>query len=117
MLHAIDEVYGLGLSGKDFKLVGAYGAGFGCGITCGAMAGAMAALGVLAIKGQAHQTPDFGPLCAAYVEAFRKAEGAIDCRVLKPRNFVPERRCLKTVHLACDVFEAFVREHGLGGNA
>lgn len=113
MLHVINDEYGLGLQAEDFKLVGAYGAGFGCGITCGALAAPMAALGKMVITGRAHGTEGFGPLCAAYVEAFKAKQTAIDCKSLKELNFVPGDRCLKTVFLACEVFEEFVKEHNL----
>ena len=107
MLHVINDEYGLGLEAEDFKLVGAYGAGFGCGITCGALAAPMAALGKIVITGRAHATEGFGALCAAYVEAFHAKQGSLDCSALKEKNFVPGERCLKTVYLACEVFRRY----------
>ena len=113
-LHIINDTYHLGLSEEDFKLVGAYGGGFGCGITCGALAGAMAALGKLTICQRAHATDGFRDLCGAYVEAFKEKLHNTNCDAIKEEFFLDEeRRCLRTVQLAADLFEEFAAQHGI----
>ena len=115
LLHTVNDTCGLGLRQEDFRLVGAFGGGFGCGITCGALAGAMAALGGMVIRDRAHATEGFKGLCAAYVSAFADKLGDVNCEVLKERYFADGgSRCLRTVQLAADVFEAFARENGIG---
>ena len=113
-LRIINERYGLGLTEEDVKLVGAFGAGYGCGITCGALSAAMAALGKMAIGERAHATPGFRELCGAYVAAFREALHDTDCAKIKETFFREDgTRCLLTVQANADLFERFVREHGL----
>ena len=112
-LLAISEEYGLGLGPEEMKLVSAFGGGMGCGKLCGVLAGSMAALGKLAVNGRAHATENFGPLCAGLCESFHACLGSINCAELKPRYRSDEVRCLKTVELGLDVFEAYAKEKGL----
>lgn len=116
LLHSIDLAYDLKLGEDAFKLVGAWGGGAGCGITCGALAGSLAALGKLCIDGQAHKTPGFKELCAAYVTEFRQEFNSIDCAELKPDEMIPGVRCIKTVDRAARLFDRFVESHGLTQN-
>ena len=73
----------------------------------------MAALGRLAVNGRAHATENFGPLCAGLCEAFKAGLGSTECAELKPMYRSDEVRCLKTVELGLDVFEAYAKENGL----
>lgn len=113
VLLAISEEYGLGIGPEEMKLVSAFGGGMGCGKLCGALAGGMAALGKLAVNGRAHTTADFGPLCAGLHEKFRTVLGSTQCEELKAMYRDDEVRCLKTVELALEVFEAYAGEKGL----
>ena len=113
-LHIINDKYGLNLSAEDFKLVGAFGAGFGCGITCGALCGAMAALGKMTITGRAHGTEGFKNLCADYVKAFREKMTYTDCEKIKEMNFREDgTRCIYTVEGNAELFDEFVKAHGI----
>lgn len=113
LIHAINDEYHLALGEEEMKLAGGFGGGMGCGLTCGALSAAIAALGKLFIGTKAHETAGFKELCADYVDAFRKREGAVDCSALQPKYFVPGVRCLQTVELAADLFDEFVKEHQL----
>ena len=85
----------------------------GCGMLCGVLAGSMAALGRLAVNGRAHATENFGPLCAGLFEAFKARLGSVKCEELKAMYRNDEVRCLKTVELGLEVFEAYAKEKGL----
>jgi C_GCAxxG_C_C family probable redox protein len=112
-LLAAGEEYGLGIGPEEMKLVSAFGGGMGCGKLCGVLAGSMAALGRLAVNGRAHATENFGPLCAGLCESFEAGLGSLKCADLKAMYRNDEVRCLKTVELGLDVFEAYVKEKGL----
>ena len=112
-LLAIRDAYGLDIGPEEMKLVSAFGGGMGCGKLCGVLAGSMAALGRLAVNGRAHATENFGPLCAGLCEAFKAGLGSTECAELKPMYRNDEVRCLKTVELGMDVFEAYAKENGL----
>ena len=73
----------------------------------------MAGLGKLAVKEKAHATENFGPLCAGLCEAFRARLGSTECAELKPIYRNDEVRCLKTVELGLEVFEAYAGKMGL----
>lgn len=112
-LLAISEEYGLNLGREEMKLVSAFGGGMGCGKLCGVLAGSMAGLGKLAVKEKAHATENFGPLCAGLYEALQAGLGGTECAELKPMYRNDEVRCLRTVELGLEVFEAYAREKGL----
>ena len=106
VLLAANKAYGLGLDPDNcHRLVSAFGGGMGCGALCGALAGGVAVLGYMNVETRAHATEGFRDLCAGYVERFNTALGSCDCEKIKPRLFAPEKRCLQTVRLACDVLE------------
>ena len=112
-LLAISKEYGLGIGPEEMKLVSGFGGGMGCGKLCGVLAGSMAALGRLAVNGRAHATEDFGPLCAGLCEKFEADLGSLKCADLKAMYRNDEVRCLKTVELGLEVFEAYAKEKGL----
>lgn len=112
-LLAISEEYGLNIGPEEMKLVSAFGGGMGCGMLCGVLSGSMAALGRLAVNGRAHATENFGPLCAGLFEAFKTRLGSVKCEELKAMYRNDEVRCLKTVELGLEVFEAYAKEKGL----
>ena len=112
-LLAISEEYGLDIGPEEMKLVSAFGGGMGCGKLCGVLAGSMAALGKLSVNGRAHATENFGSLCTGLFEDFKSALGSTECAELKPMYRNDEVRCLKTVELGLDVFEAYAKQKGL----
>ena len=112
-LLAISEEYGLNIGPEEMKLVSAFGGGMGMGKLCGVLAGSMAGLGKLAVKEKAHATENFGPLCAGLYEALQAGLGGTECAELKPMYRNDEVRCLRTVELGLEVFEAYAREKGL----
>ena len=77
------------------------------------MAASMAALGRMCVKTRAHATEGFMPMCGEYAERFKNELSSTECCVLKAKNFQEGRRCIKTVHQACDCFEAFLKEKGI----
>ena len=112
-LLAVNEVYGLGMSDGDAAVMGGFGGGLACGLTCGALCGSVAALGKMLLKGPAHSQPDFRPLCAEYVEAFRDAMGATDCKDLRPVYFEPGKGCIRAIEKNAELLEAFIESRGL----
>ena len=113
VLLAVSEEYGLGIGPEEMKLVSAFGGGMGCGKLCGALAGGMAALGKIAVNGRAHTTEGFGSLCAGLYEKFETDLGSTRCEELKSRYRNDDVRCLKTVELGLEAFEAYAKAKGL----
>lgn len=112
-LLAANEIYELGLSDEDVKLVSGFGAGMGCEGVCGALCGAMAALSKMKVEGRAHATPGFGPLCAGLVKKFEEATGnvGVNCAQLKPIYRKDDGlRCIKTVELAIQALDEYLQE-------
>lgn len=109
ILRAADDEYGLGLREQDFKLVSAFGGGLGCEKTCGALCGALAAIGCLKVTDRAHATENFKELCGGFVQKFEADLGSIDCDVLKLKYRDEETRCLKTVELAADALDEYLK--------
>jgi C_GCAxxG_C_C family probable redox protein len=112
-LLAVNDEYGLGLGDEEIKLVSGFGGGLASGLACGALCGSLAALGRMLLNGRAHTDPDFRPLCAEYVAAFREAMGGTDCREIRDRWFVPGRGCVAAVEKNAELFASFVESHGL----
>ncbi len=96
-LLAASDVYKLGVSKEDAKLVTAFGGGMGCGNLCGALAGAMAALGKVYLPADAMYTPEFKDVCADFVAAFTEKWGTTLCEPIKTANVTPQERCGRTV--------------------
>ncbi len=113
-LLAISEVYGLGLTPEDAKLVSGFGAGMGCEQLCGVLAGCVAALGKMAVEDRAHATEGFKELCAELYQRFDTELGGTQCACLKPMYRTEETRCVRAVELGLDMFEKFAEEHNLG---
>ena len=109
-LMAASDVYGLGLTLEDAKLIAGFGGGMGCGSTCGCLAGAVSALGKL--YADKEQIKD---VAAAYAAVFKDALGADswDCAVLQPKYKVEEVRCLACVELSANTLEAFIQKKGI----
>ncbi len=107
--------YGLGLCEKDACLMGAFGGGLASGLTCGALCGTAAALGRLLLHGPAHLEPQFRPLVAEYVAAFRQTMGGTQCAELRDRYFDPEEGCVRAIEKASELLESFVASRGLAG--
>ena len=113
-LLSISDEYVLGLTDEDAKLMGGFGGGLGSGLTCGSLCGAVAALGKMYLPGRAHASPEFRTLCGEYVAAFREALGSTECAELKKLwDRGDGRRCAAVMEKNAELFEAFVKEHGL----
>lgn len=110
LLMAANEQYKLGLTDENIHLVGAFGGGMGCGSTCGALCGMIAALGAMRISTTAHETEGLRDESAALVKAFEEKLGSKECEKLMELYKTPETRCVRTVELAAEVFEAFLAE-------
>lgn len=109
ILRAANDEYGLGLREQDFKLVSAFGGGLGCEKTCGALCGALAVIGCVKVTDRAHATENFKELCSGFVQKFEADLGSIDCDVLKLKYRDEETRCLKTVVLAADALDEYLK--------
>lgn len=113
VVKAANEVYQLGLDDKAMKLVSGFGGGCGCGDLCGAIAGALSILSYLSVgEGGAHATEGFGPLCGDLVKACKEKLGGTDCADIKPKMVAPEVRCVRTVEVAAETLDAYLKEHG-----
>lgn len=108
MLLAGNDVYGLGLSAEDAKLVVGFGGGMGCGSTCGALAGSIAVLGKLFAGRE-----DFRKLCGGFVKVFQDGLGydSTNCSVLMPKYKTDAKRCEAVVVKAAELLEAYIAEH------
>lgn len=109
-LHAANDEYAMNLKKDDFKLISAFGAGMGCEKTCGALCGALAAIGYLKVTGRAHITENFSDICGNFVQKFEKDLGSINCDVLKAKYRNEETRCLKTVTLAVNALDGYLKQ-------
>ncbi|MGN1031773.1 MAG: C-GCAxxG-C-C family (seleno)protein [Butyricicoccaceae bacterium] len=105
VVRAANEVYGLGLSDSEMKLMAGFGAGMGCGQVCGALSGAIAAISAKLVETKAHDCPELGKTCTDMVRGFKLRLKDTQCKNLKAMYFNQENRCLKTVLEACDALE------------
>ena len=113
IVKAANDAYKLGLDEKAIKLISGFGGGCGCGILCGAVAGALSIVSLLSVgEGGAHATEGFGPLCGGLVEEIKEKLSSTDCKDIKPQMVQPEVRCVRTVEIAAEVLEAYLKEHG-----
>lgn len=118
LLRAANDRYALGLDERALKTAAGFGGGMGAEKACGALTGAVAALGPMLVEGRAHDAQGFGPLCAAWVARFTQALGGDQCGPLKKLHRRQDgSRCLATVELAAEAFEAFLAERGLSSPA
>ncbi|MBQ8603563.1 MAG: C_GCAxxG_C_C family protein [Oscillospiraceae bacterium] len=98
VLMGANEVYGLGLTMKDAKLITGFGGGIGCGNLCGALAGAVSAMGRILLTEDEMYSPALHDACAGFVSAFTEKWGTTLCAPIKEMNVTsPETRCVKTV--------------------
>lgn len=110
LLYAANLYYKLGLSEESLKLIGAFGGGMGCKTTCGALSGAIAAISAKYQTGKAHETPQVKEISGGFVKCFEEKLGSTLCSVLEPQNKQPEVRCLRTVELAAEALENYLKE-------
>ncbi len=108
-LMTMGDQLGLDICEEDVKLIGAFGGGMGCGEACGALCASIAVIGLLEIKGKAHDTPQLKGDCAEFVCRFReKMGGSVNCRDIKERNTIPGQRCYKTVIENYEILKEFL---------
>lgn len=108
MLLAGNDVYGLGLSAEDAKLVVGFGGGMGCGSACGALAGSIAVLGKLFAGRE-----DFRQLCGGFVKVFKDglAYDSTDCSMLMPKYKSETKRCVAVVIKTAELLESYIAQH------
>ena len=109
-LMAASDVYNLGLTLEDAKLIAGFGGGMGCGSTCGCLAGAVSALGKLYADKEEIKT-----VAAAYAAVFKEAigMGSWDCAALHDAHFKEGFRCFACVEKSANALEAFINEKGI----
>ncbi len=108
LLEASNEYYDLGLNARDIQLMKAFGGGFGVGAACGALTGALAALSLIYPTTKNAVEAGLRADAAVFVHEFEGLLSHRDCAELKPRYFVPEARCTRTVELGADALEAHI---------
>ena len=104
LLLGSSDLFGLGLTAEDAKLVTGFGAGIGAGDTCGCLAGSIGALGRM-FAGRT----DFRKLCAGFAAKFKEAFGTINCREITPSHNCKETRCAAAVVKCADLLEEYVK--------
>lgn len=102
---AANDVYHLGLTREDAKLVSAFAGGCGCGNICGALAGALAVLGKIMLTGQEPYTLQLKEASTRLVEAFEKECGSTLCSTLTPKYKNEEMRCAQVVGIMADILQ------------
>ena len=110
-LLAANNLYNLGLTKEDVKLMGGFGGGLASGLACGALCGSAAVLGKMVLRGPAHKQPDFRAMCAEYVSAFRETMGGTECSELKSCYYVQGQGCVRAIEKNAELLEAFIAEH------
>ena len=113
LIKAGNDAYNLGLDEKTAKVMAGFGGGCGCGHLCGALAGALGVISALTVEGKAHDTPDFGPIRAEFMERYEKELGSHMCNDLKAKYRTEENGCLKTCELTAELLAAYLTEKGL----
>ena len=108
MLLAGNDVYGLGLSAEDAKLVVGFVGGMGCGSTCGALSGSIAVLGKLFAGRE-----NFRQLCGGFVKVFQEglAYDSTDCVVLMPKYKTDAKRCEAVVVKAAELLDTYIAQN------
>lgn len=102
VLRAANDYYNLGLHDRDMIIQGGFGAGMQAGLTCGALLSAVSVISFRYIEQKAHESADINPAVNRLLQIFLNKMESINCADIKPRVFVPEKRCLATVEAACD---------------
>lgn len=101
ILRAGNDIYKLGLTEKEFKLLAPFGAGCCCGSLCGAIAGGIAIIGALRTEDKwrgsasAALTKNFVTLC-------KERMGSDLCKEIKSNHSTPALRCQTVVEIAAD---------------
>jgi len=101
ILRAANDVYGLELTEKDFKLLAPFGAGCCCGSLCGAIAGGISTIGALRVEDKwrgsssAALTKDFMNLC-------KERMGSELCKEIKSSLNTPAIRCQRVIEITAD---------------
>ena len=103
-LMAANDVYNLGLSKANIKLVSGFGTGMGCGNTCCTLSSIISATGQIVVQEKAHDHENFKEICAAIVNDFEKEFNSTICDNLSAKyKKSDERRCSEVVFRAAQV--------------
>lgn len=116
ILLAANDVYQLGLSQEDTKLVAGFGGGMGVGGTCGALAGSLAVIGKKYIEKKSKETAGFRERCGDLSVKFKNAFDSTECSVIKGEYHTEEARCLNAIEKAAKVLQDFIEEIDGGWN-
>ena len=109
VLLGASDVYNLGLTKNDAKLITGFGGGIGCGNLCGALAGAVSALGRILLEEDEIYSPALHDACAGFVTAFTEKWGTTLCAPIKEVNVTdPVNRCSKTVLETGNLLQEYV---------
>ncbi|MCL2677579.1 MAG: C-GCAxxG-C-C family protein [Clostridiales bacterium] len=112
IIAGADAVYGLGLAPVCYKLLGAFGNGCGCEEYCGAVAGGVAALGVMFIEKNAHQSQEIADLTSDFIKEFRREASRLDCASLKRLFRTPQEKCRRVIVMAAAALDKTIAEAG-----
>ena len=113
VIMAANDAYALGLDEKTVKVMAGFGGGCGCGHLCGALAGALGTISALTVEGKAHDTPNFGPIRAEFMEKYAEKLGSHMCNDLKAKYRTEADACLKTCELTAELLAEYLTEKGL----
>ncbi len=108
VLLGASEVYNLGVTKQDAKLITAFGGGMGCGDLCGCLAGAMAALGKVFLPEDAMYSPKLKEICADFVAEFNAKWGTYMCGKIKEENANDIIRCGDVVKASGDLLQNYI---------
>lgn len=115
IIHVANEAYGFGLDENSMRLVSGFGAGIQCGNMCGAILAAVSVVSMKYVETKAHESDQIKPVTNMLIKNFKEAfNGSLLCKDIKPVYFDKERRCIKTIAVACDVLERTLADYEAG---
>lgn len=109
IFFAASDMYKLGLTAEDAKLVSGFAGGMGCGSLCGALAGSISVMGKLLLTDEAAYTMQLKEACAGFVNAFNKKFTSTLCSEISPKFKTEQRRCGEVVFLCGEMLEEYLK--------
>ena len=104
ILRAANDVYELGLTEREFKLLAPYGAGCCVGSLCGAVAGGVSTIGALRTEDKWRGSAS-AKLTKTFMELCRERMGSELCKDIKSNLNSPAIRCQKVIEITADTLE------------
>ncbi len=106
IILAASEYYQLDLDSKTLKAFAPFGGGLQSGRVCGAVCSAVGIVGVKFVESKAHDDRDkLRALTNALLDQLQEALNGLDCSVVRPQFYKPEKKCLDTVVTVADTLE------------